>query len=180
MKKKIEEKIEIPHGFNVDVDGTTIKIAKDSVMIEKKMPFNLKKHENFIIIEKNSATKNDKKLIKTSLAHIKNIFSGLEKKFVYKLQICNVHFPMNVERRGEEIVIKNFLGEVKERKAKILPGIEVKVEKDIIIVSGHDKEKAGQTAANIETATRIKSRDRRVFQDGIFLIEKEKGKRKEK
>mgnify|MGYP000225838052 CR=1 FL=1 len=33
-----------------------------------------------------------------------------------------------------------------------------------------NKEKVGQTAANIEKATRVKGYDTRVFQDGIYLV----------
>ena len=52
-------------------------------------------------------------------------------------------------------------------------GVEVKIQnKTEVIVSGIDKEAVGQTAANIERSTTVKKRDRRVFQDGIYLIEK--------
>ena len=39
-------------------------------------------------------------------------------------------------------------------------------------VSSVDKELAGQVAANFETATKVPMKDRRVFQDGIFIINK--------
>ena len=54
------------------------------------------------------------------------------------------------------------------------PG-EVKVEvqnKVDVIVSGADIEKVGQTAANIERSCKIRKRDRRVFQDGIYITSK--------
>ena len=48
----------------------------------------------------------------------------------------------------------------------------MKVKGQEIIVEGIDKEATGQTAANIEQATRITKWDRRVFQDGIYIVEK--------
>ena len=47
------------------------------------------------------------------------------------------------------------------------------IDRDKIVVSGIDKEAVGQTAANIERCTTVKGRDRRVFQDGIYLLSKE-------
>jgi large subunit ribosomal protein L6 len=48
----------------------------------------------------------------------------------------------------------------------------VKVEGDIVLVESCDKELAGQTAADIEQLTRISNRDKRIFQDGIWLTER--------
>jgi len=177
-RKKICEVIEIPEGINVKIEGNVIRIRKDNNELERKLGYPAKLEDNKIILECERPTKRDKKLIRTNSAHIRNMISGLEKKYVYKLQICSVHFPMNVSVSGKEVIIKNFLGETKERKAKILDGVDVKIENDIIIVESCDKEKAGQTAANIERATKIKNRDRRVFQDGIYITEKEKGRRR--
>jgi len=51
--------------------------------------------------------------------------------------------------------------------------VEVRVEnKTDVVVKGADREKVGQTAANIERACRIKKRDRRVFQDGVYIVSK--------
>ena len=54
----------------------------------------------------------------------------------------------------------------------ILEGVSVEIKGDEVIVKGIDKEKVGQTTANIERATAVKSRDVRVFQDGIYRISK--------
>ena len=51
--------------------------------------------------------------------------------------------------------------------------VEVKVEnKTDVTVSGVDREKVGQIRRNIERACKIKKRDRRVFQDGIYIVSK--------
>jgi large subunit ribosomal protein L6 len=81
---------------------------------------------------------------------------------------------MTMAVQGREFVVNNYFGERVPRRAQILDGVDVKVEnKTDIIVSGIDKEKVGQTAANIERSTTVKNRDRRVFQDGIYRIAKE-------
>jgi len=69
-------------------------------------------------------------------------------------------------------VIENFLGERNPRKASIVEGVKVTAKGDDVTVSGIDKEKVGQTVANIERATKVKKRDIRVFQDGVYLISK--------
>ena len=76
---------------------------------------------------------------------------------------------MSVSVDKNRVIIKNFLGEKTPRSAKILEGINIKVEGFDVIVTGIDLEKVGQTAANIESACRITNRDRRVFQDGIYI-----------
>lgn len=69
-------------------------------------------------------------------------------------------------------MIQNFLGERYPRKAEILETVKVEVKGEIITVTGIDKEKVGQTAANIERATKVKNRDIRVFQDGIYIVKR--------
>jgi len=177
-RKQVLETIELPQGMSASIEGMTIKIVKDGEELKRKLGYKAEIKDNKIIIKCEKPTKREKKLIKTDAAHIKNIIKGLQEKYIYTLQICYVHFPMNVSVKDKELVIKNFLGEVKERKASILEGVEVKVEKEKILLISSDKEKAGQTAANIERATKIRNRDRRIFQDGIFITEKKKGARR--
>jgi len=100
------------------------------------------------------------------------MINGVQKKFTYELKIAASHFPMTVKVEGNKALIKNFLGEKKNREAEILPGVEIEVGKKEIILKSCDIELAGQTAANIEKATQVKNKDRRKFQDGIFLTKK--------
>ncbi|MEE9490489.1 MAG: 50S ribosomal protein L6, partial [Thermoplasmata archaeon] len=43
---------------------------------------------------------------------------------------------------------------------------------DTVILKGNNKEDVGQSAANIEQATKIRGLDPRVFQDGVYVTEK--------
>jgi large subunit ribosomal protein L6 len=93
--------------------------------------------------------------------------------FVYRLKMVYAHFPMQVNVTKGSVTVTNFLGERKARIAKIVEGVKVEVNaKDREIdVRGINKEAVGQTAANIEQTTKIKRRDPKVFQDGIYLVE---------
>jgi large subunit ribosomal protein L6 len=125
-----------------------------------------------VVLSVKSATRRESKMMGTIWAHLKNMIKGVEEDFEYKMEICNVHFPMNVKVEGEKVVIKSFLGETKERVARIMPGVKVDIKGTDVTVSSNNIESAGQTAANIEKATRLTGRDRRIFQDGIFITEK--------
>lgn len=175
MRKEISEKIKIPAGIEVEIDKRMIKLKKEGKEISREYSgCSVKKENDELLLYCKKATKREKKQIKTLIAHIKNMIRGLENKFSYKLQICSVHFPMSVsiDKEKREVLIKNFLGEVKPRVARVSNDVDVKIEKEIITVESYDKEKAGQTAANIEKAGKIRNRDRRTFQDGIFITEK--------
>tara|TARA_Y100000034_G_scaffold19272_2_gene21705 strand:- start:2615 stop:3151 length:537 start_codon:yes stop_codon:yes gene_type:complete len=174
MKKEIFQTIEIPEGVNGDIDRNTLTIKGPEG--ENKKTFNtnklvLEKKDNSIIIGSKKATKTEKRMINTITAHIKNMIRGVQKKFEYRLKICFSHFPFSVEIKGNEAIIKNFLGEKIPRKLKISG--EVDINKDIITIKSVDKELVGQIAANFEQATKIKAKDKRVFQDGCYIISKD-------
>jgi len=175
MKKEIIQEIEIPEGVEVTINGNEITVKGEAG--ENKRVFNLnnidlKMEGKMITVGAKKATKSEKKMINTNAAHIRNMIKGSKEKFEYTLNIGSSHFPMTVEVKGDEVIIKNFLGEKVDRKSKILEGVEVKVDKAIVTVTSNNRESAGQTAANLEKATRIRNRDRRIFQDGIFITNK--------
>ena len=175
MKKEIFQKIEVPEGVEATLEGSVLKVKGSEGENERSFEINtlnFEKKDNEIIIGSKKATKREKKMINTITAHIKGMIKGVQEKFKYQLKIGFSHFPITVEIKEKEATIKNFLGEKIPRKSKILEGVDVKLDKDTITVTSVDKESAGQVAANFEIATKIRGRDKRVFQDGIFIINK--------
>ena len=175
MHKDLIYTVEIPEGVKVKLDGKTLIV--NGKRGENKRSFHypkvgLKIEGDNIVLSCESATKNEKSIMGVFSAHITNMLKGVKDGFTYKLKICSGHFPMSVEVKGNKMIISNFLGEKKPRTAKIMDGVRVNIDGDLIVVDGYNKEFVGQTSANIEKSTNISNRDKRVFQDGIFMIDK--------
>lgn len=176
MKQDLHEEIEIPEGINVVIENHEIIMKKDNDELKRKLNvvIDAKIESDKIILDIKKAGKTEKKIFGTMKAHIKNMIKGLSEKFKYKLQAASVHFPMtlSIDKDKNELIIKNFLGEKTDRVIKLVPGVDVKIDKDIVEIEANDIEKAGQCAANIEKGARVKNKDRRIFQDGCYIIEK--------
>ena len=171
----INETIEFPSGVSVTVElnTATVKGAKGEVKRTLNDPrVSVKIEGNKMIIKTPRDTKHERRLIHSFIAHIKNAIVGVQTPYKYKLKICSGHFPMNVSIQGENFVIKNFLGEKSPRTMKLKKGVTVKVAGDTIDIESADLDLAGKQASDIETLTHKKNRDLRVFQDGIYMIEK--------
>ncbi len=117
--------------------------------------------------------KAEKKILNTFKAHVKNFIKGVTEGHEYKLRICSGHFPMNVSIKGNGLEVKNFIGEAVPRTLTFKEGTDVKLDGDIITVTGINKEVVAQGAASIEKLTRRNGFDRRRFQDGIYITEKD-------
>lgn len=175
MKKPLSQIIEIPEGVKVKIEDGVVNVKGSEGENKREFNFenlNVEIKEGKITIGNEKATKKEKRMMNTIASHIKNMIQGVQEKFEYKLKITFSHFPISVKVEGKDIEIKNFLGEKIPRKIKISEGVDIKVDKDIITVNSLDKELAGQAAANFETATKIRGRDKRIFQDGIWIINK--------
>ncbi|NJF25321.1 50S ribosomal protein L6 [Thermococcus sp. Bubb.Bath] len=171
----IREEVEIPEGVEVTVEGNTVKVKGPKGKLQRELKYPGVKiliEDGKVAVFKEFPRKKDIAIARTFKAHIANMINGVTEGFTYKLKVLYSHFPMTVKVQGDEVVIENFLGEKNPRRAKILPGVTVKVMGQEIVVESIDRERAGQTAANIEQATKINKWDRRVFQDGIYIVEK--------
>ncbi|MBI5681213.1 MAG: 50S ribosomal protein L6 [Methanobacterium sp.] len=171
----LREEIEIPEGIDVTINGeVTVKGSKGQLSRKfKHSNIVIKKEDEKIVLESNFPKKRDKAMLGTIKSHIDNMIIGLTDGFTYNMKIVYAHFPMTVKAAGDKVIIENFLGERYPRTAKIVGNAKVQIKGEEAIVTGANKEEVGQTAANLEQATKIKGRDPRVFQDGIYLVSRE-------
>ena len=171
----LREEIPIPEGLEVAINDEVIVTGSKGELRRKFKSRNIKImiEDEKIVLEAPFPKKRDKAMLGTIKSHINNMIIGLTDGFYYKMKIVYAHFPMTVKAAENKVTIENFLGERHPRTAKIVGDTKVQIKGDEVTVEGTNKEEVGQTMANIEQATKIKGRDPRVFQDGIYLVSKE-------
>lgn len=175
-KTLIKEEIKIPEGIQIIIEGKTIHVKGQKGTISKILfhpKIALTVQANTIQIScLQSPRRKEKALIGTYKAHIRNMIKGVQQGYECTMKTVFSHFPIKTTVEGNQLLIQNFLGERFPRRAELLENVKVEVKGEIITLSSTDKEKVGQTAANIERATKVKKRDIRVFQDGIYIVKR--------
>ena len=175
----IKHVIELSEGVGGAIDAGTVTLSKDGTSLSREFinpRLSVSMNDGNIEVFCDLPRRKEKALAGTWAAHIRNMNKGLSEGFEYRLKAVYSHFPMTLKVNGSLLTITNLFGERVPRQASLpwTPAeVTVKVEnKTEVVVSGIDKEKVGQTSANIERACRIRGRDRRVFQDGVYIVEK--------
>ncbi|MDR0767624.1 MAG: 50S ribosomal protein L6 [Methanosarcinales archaeon] len=175
MAKEISRTVEVPAGVTIAYENRimTVKGPKGENAKELYYPgIVISVGDGEIVVDSEVERKQYKAMVGTYASHVSNMIKGVTEGFEYKMSIVYSHFPMQTKVEGKTFVISNFLGEKKPRVAKIVGSTNVKVSGNSVVVSGISKEDVGQTTANIEQKTKIKRFDPRVFQDGIYVVEK--------
>lgn len=177
MTAGYEVVVELPKDINAEVSGKTIKMSlggKTNSRTFEVPILQFEKIDSGIAIRAEGMTKREKAIMNAIASHIKNLARGLKKEFVYKLEVVFSHFPINVKVQQGFVEVNNLIGSKCPKKSKIIGKVAVEVKGKDITVKGTNKEEVAQTAANMENATRIVGKDRRVFQDGIYIVHKDK------
>lgn len=131
--------------------------------------------KNFVQVDLWFANRKQLACVRTVCSHIENMIVGVTRGFVYKMRFVYSHFPINVSISGDTVEIRNFLGERRVRKIKLMPGVKYSRSdnvKDEIELSGIDIAAVSLSAANIQQSTNIRHKDLRKFLDGIYVSEK--------
>ena len=147
MSRIGKKPILIPEGVEVKIEGNIVRIkgpkGELSQAIRPEIKVEIK--EDKIIVSPQKETKQTKAFWGLFRALLFNMIEGVTAGFEKKLEIQGIGFKATVE--GEDILLN--VGYSHQVKIKIPPEIKISVEKNIITVSGIDKELVGQIAAKI-------------------------------
>jgi large subunit ribosomal protein L6 len=172
----VENTIEIPDDVTLNLTGRKVTVSGERGQVIKDFShvrLDMEQDSKALRIWAVNPRKREASLVKTISAHVNNMIKGVTKGFTYKLKIVFVHFPMTVRVQGRKLVISNFIGERKDREAKIVGDVKVTIDREDVTVEGVDIEEVAQTAANIQRACKIRRKDLRKFLDGIYVYSKE-------
>jgi len=147
MSRVGKEPVVIPGGIDVTIEGTEI-VAKKGNM-EKRLETHGRVHveikDNSIVFARNGEDKQSSAYWGTYRALMNNIIIGLDKGFTRSLEINGVGYRAAVSGKTLELQ----LGFSHPIQYAIPEGLEIKVDKNIITITGTDKQAVGQAAAEI-------------------------------
>lgn len=147
MSRIGKQPIEIPAGVEVKVEGDTVMVkgSKGELKIEAQPVIKVEVKDNQVFVTLKKETKEAPAFWGLTRALIANMVHGVHEGFEKQLQLEGVGYKANME--GENLVVNvGFSHPVKFEKVE---GITFKVEKNIITISGIDRQLVGQVAAKI-------------------------------
>ena len=150
MSRVGKNPVEVPDGVNVAIFGQQI-IAKGKLG-ELSMTFSddvdITQEENLITVKIRGNSIQSRKMWGTARSVISNLVVGVSEGFIKNLEINGVGYRAPVQ--GSDLVMQ--LGFSHEVRHKIPEGIIIKCpDQTHITIEGADKQKVGQTAAEIRS-----------------------------
>jgi large subunit ribosomal protein L6 len=142
--------IELPTGVKVEIGSDTIKVSgpKGELSREIHPDINVELKDNKVFVSPKRESKKARALWGLYRALIFNMVEGVSKGYEIKLEIEGVGFKAQVEADALSLNV-GFIHPVKIKKPE---GVTFAVEKNVIIISGIDKQKVGQISAEIRKA----------------------------
>lgn len=143
--------IEVPQTVKIAIEGQNVRVSgpKGNLIVKVHNDVRVEiKDGKISVLPVRKLPKKSRGLWGLYRALIFNMVEGVQRGFEKKLEIEGVGFKASVQ--GDELVLN--LGFVNPVKIKKPEGIDFFVEKNLITVSGINKERVGQIAAEIRAA----------------------------
>lgn len=175
MSRVGKKPIEIPEGITVEVGKSKIsaKGPKGSLDLDFNMEVSVSVKDNKVIVEKIGNSKKSPAIWGTSARLIANMLKGVKEGFSKQLELNGVGYRMAVQGKK----INMALGFSHPVEVAIPEGIEVKIENNIMSISGIEKQKVGQFAADIKALKPVEPYKGKGFKYVGEIVRRKEGKR---
>lgn len=142
--------INLPANVTVQVAGAeiTVKGPKGELKVQLPAGITLQQEDQTVMINRANDEKATKALHGLVRSLVNNAVEGVANGFTKTLEINGVGF--RAELKGSNVIVLH-IGLSHPVEVPILEGVEIKIEKNQVIVSGIDKQKVGEMAAVIRS-----------------------------
>ncbi len=153
MSKIGKKLITIPEGVEVKMEKTYLEVkgSKGTLKLDLSREVKIEIENKEVRVLKNDKIKNSQAFWGLYRSLIQNMIVGVKDGFEKKLELQGVGYRMAVQ--GKKI---NFaLGFSHPVEVEVPEGLEAKIEGNILSISGVDKQKVGQFAAEIRSLKKV-------------------------
>jgi len=143
----------IPENVDIKIDhrNVTVKGPKGEISHEIPWIIDIEIEDRTILLKPNKKTKQSSALWGLTRSLLFNCVEGVTNGFEKQLELVGVGYRASVE--GEKKIILE-VGFSDKKEVEIPEGIEVSVKKNIITISGINKQQVGEIAAKIRKVRR--------------------------
>ena len=139
--------IPIESTVKVSVDGAVVSVQGPKGAITRELPAGIaaKLEDQSLVVTRRDDSKKQKSLHGLKRSLLANAVHGVSKGFTKELEIHGVGY--SGEAKGKSVNFK--LGYSHPIDFPVPQGVDIKIERSLITVSGHDRQQVGQVSADI-------------------------------
>ena len=167
--------IEIPQGVTITVKDGIVSVAgpKGTLTMPCHLEVAITISDNQALVEKIGRSKKAPAIWGTTARLIQNMIKGVTVAFQRQLELNGVGYRMAIQ--GKKIVLA--LGFSHPVEVAIPDGLEVKIENNVMTVTGIDKQRVGQFAANIRLLKPVEPYKGKGFRYVGEIVRRKEGKK---
>jgi large subunit ribosomal protein L6 len=175
MSRIGKKPVEIKEGVKVELNGEIVKVTGPKGFLEFGFSpeMEVKISEKEVCVIKKGISKNAGALWGTTARIIENMIKGVTEGYQKQLELNGVGYRMAIQGKK----LNMALGFSHPVVVDVPEGIEVKIESNIMTVSGIDKQKVGQMAATIKKLKPVEPYKGKGFRYVGEIVRRKEGKK---
>lgn len=175
MSRIGKKTVVIPQGVEVSIDANQVRVKgpKGSLEFAHHHEVAVRVAEGSVSVEKTGGSKKASAIWGTTTKLLSNLVEGVTAGFQKQLELNGVGFRMAVA--GKKITLA--LGFSHPVEVAVQEGLEVKIENNVMTISGIDKQKVGQFSAEIRDLKPVEPYKGKGFRYVGEIVRRKEGKK---